>query len=268
MQAVVLIGHGSLRSASGASMIRCAARLRERGIAPLVAPAFLNYSRPTLGESVARLREQGATRIWVQPYFLIAGAYVQHDLPALVGRTAADHPEIPFSVGDALGDHPALIELALARVAAAATALPGPSHHTPPTRGLLLMAHGTPLPEANAPLAHSAAEVARRGGFAHHEVAYLDCNAPDIPGGLAGLVGRGAGQIVALPYFLHLGRHVREDLPRLVSQTAAALPQAVIVQAEHLGYDALLVDALAGRIAAGIDKSEIFSYQRHPLAVA
>jgi sirohydrochlorin cobaltochelatase len=113
------------------------------------------------------------------------------------------------------------------------------------------MAHGTPLPEANAPLASIAAAVARRGGFALHDVAYLDCNAPDIPGGMAGLAARGAAQIVALPYFLHLGRHVRDDLPRLVSQAAAALPQATIVRAQHLDYDPLLVDVLAARIAPG-----------------
>jgi sirohydrochlorin cobaltochelatase len=249
MQAVVLIGHGSLRSASGASMIRCAARLRERGMAPLVAPAFLNYSRPTLAETAARLAEQGVRRVWVQPYFLIAGAYVQQDLPALVRRVAADHPEIEFTVGEALGEHPALVDLALARAQAAA--LPTGSAR----RGLLLMAHGTPLPAANAPLAGIAAVVARRGGFAQHAVAYLDCNAPDIPTGLAEMAAAGAAQIMALPYVLHLGRHVAEDLPRLVAQAEAALPQVRIVQAQHLGYDPLLVDALAARIAAGTENT-------------
>lgn len=256
MQGIVLIGHGSLRSAGGASMIRCAARLRERGLAPWVAPAFLNYSRPTLAETAARLVERGASRIWVQPYFLIAGAYVQQDLPALVRRVAAHHPEIEFTMGETLGDHPALADLALARAQAAL----GPA--APTRRGLLLMAHGTPLPAANAPLAEIAAAVARRGGFAQHAVAYLDCNTPDIPTGLAELAAAGAAQIVALPYFLHMGRHVAEDLPRLVAQTAAALPQVRIVQAQHLGYDPRLVDALAARIAPGVDKTSFHSH--HP----
>lgn len=247
MQGIVLIGHGSLRSASGAAMIRCAARLRERGMAPVVAPAFLNYSRPTLAETVARLCDQGVSRIWVQPYFLIAGAYVQQDLPALVRRVAADHPDIAFTVGEALGAHPALIELAWARVQSA-LAVAQPAANAP--RGLLLMAHGTPLPAANAPLAVIAEQVARRGSFAQHTVAYLDCNAPDIPAGFAALAAAGAAQIVALPYFLHLGRHVAEDLPRLAAQAAAALPQVTIVHAQHLGYDPLLVDALAATIAS------------------
>lgn len=250
MRGIVLIGHGSLRSASGASMIRCAARLRARGAAPVVAAAFLNYSRPTPAETVARLRQQGVTQVWVQPYFLIAGTYVQQDLLGLVARMAADHPEIHFTLGDVLGDHPALIDLAWARVQAALQTLPSARN-----RGLLLMAHGTPLPQANAPLAAVADEVARRGGFAHHSVAFLDCNAPNIPAGLVGLAGQGMAQIVAMPYFLHLGRHVAEDLPRLVAETAATLPDVSIILARHLDYDPLLVDALAARSAAGANRT-------------
>ncbi|HXF63983.1 MAG TPA: sirohydrochlorin chelatase [Caldilineaceae bacterium] len=243
MRAIVLLGHGSLRSASGAAMIRCAARLRARGLAPLVAAAFLNYSRPTLMETAARCRARGATEVLIQPYFLIAGAYVRHDLPALVASVAAHYPGLRFTIGDALGDHAALIRLALHRVQDALDRLPradGP-------RGLLLMAHGTPLPEANAPLYRVLEAVAREASFARRLVGYLDCNEPTIPAALAALAAEGARQIVALPYFLHMGRHVREDLPALIAQAQATLP-AAIVQAHHLDYDPLLVEALAERI--------------------
>ena len=54
MNSVVLIGHGSLHSDSGASMIRLAARLRERGVAPIAEAGFLNFSRPTIAEAVAK----------------------------------------------------------------------------------------------------------------------------------------------------------------------------------------------------------------------
>jgi sirohydrochlorin cobaltochelatase len=245
-QGIVLVGHGSLRSASGASMIRCAARLQARGLAPVVAAAFLNYSRPTLAETVERCRARGLTHLLIQPYFLITGVYVRHDLPALVAGVAAHHPDLLFTVGEALGDHPALVRLAQQRVAAALDGLPP----VPGGRGLLLMAHGTPLPAANAPLYHVLEAVAAQAGCAHRAVGYLDCSQPDIPTALAGLAAAGAGQIVALPYFLHLGRHVREDLPALLAQGRAALPQATIVQAHHLDFDPLLVEALAGRITA------------------
>jgi sirohydrochlorin ferrochelatase len=227
-------------------MIRCAARLRARGLAPVVAAAFLNYSRPTLAETAARCRTRGVTDVLIQPYFLIAGAYVRHDLPALVASVAAQYPDMRFSVGEALGDHPALIRLALQRVQGALDLLPpadGP-------RGLLLMAHGTPLPEANAPLYRVLEALAHEAGFEKQLVGYLDCNEPAIPTALAELAAGGARQIVALPYFLHLGRHVREDLPALLVQAQVALPATTIVAAHHLDYDPLLVEALAERISA------------------
>ena len=245
MRAIVLLGHGSLRSASGASMIRYAARLRARGLAPIVAAAFLNYSRPTLMETAARCLARGATEVLIQPYFLIAGAYVRHDLPALVASVAAHYPDLRFTIGEALGDHPALIRLATRRVQDALALLPaadGP-------RGLLLMAHGTPLPEANAPLYRVLEAVAREAGFERQAVGYLDCNEPTIPAALATLAVEGARQIVALPYFLHMGRHVREDLPALIAQAQTALPAVTIVPAHHLGYHPLLVETLAERIA-------------------
>jgi sirohydrochlorin ferrochelatase len=119
------------------------------------------------------------------------------------------------------------------------------------------MAHGTPLPAANAPLYQVAAQVADQTGIAHHRVGYLDCNQPEIPAALAELAEAGTTQIVALPYFLHLGRHVREDLPARVAQAQAALPQITICSAHHLDYDPLLVDALAERIA------QIWPIRRH-----
>ncbi len=242
--AIILIGHGSLRSASGASMIRIAARLRQQGVAATVEPAFLNYSRPTLADAAAKCAAAGATTIIVQPYFLIAGVYVQNDLAALVAHVAAQHPGLGFAVAPVLGDHPALVALAQRRVAAALDTLPGggPAH-------LLLMAHGTPRPQANAALPRIAARLRDALALDGATVAYLDCNRPDIPTGFAELAAAGAGRIVALPFFLHVGRHVAEDLPAHVAAAQAAHPAIAIAAAHHLDYDPCLAAVVADRVA-------------------
>lgn len=244
--ALILIGHGSLRSASGASMIRIAARLRERGVAPIVEAAFLNYSRPTLAEVVSKVHAAGATMITIQPYFLIAGVYVQNDLHALIAEVGRDFPSVTFRLAPVPGDHPALIDLAQRRVQAVLdasdSALGAPS--------LLLMAHGTPLPDANAPLYTVADTLVKQLGLASSLVSYLDCNTPTIPAAFDQLVADGAQQIVALPYFLHLGRHVAEDLPALVAQAKAKHPNTSLLLAHHLDYDVCLVDAVEGLLPA------------------
>jgi len=247
--AIVLIGHGSLRSASGASMIRIADDLRERGLAAIVEPAFLNYSRPTLAQAVANCADAGATTIIVQPYFLVAGVYVQNDLPALVSRVAAAHPALTFAVAPVLGDHPALVELARRRVEVALDRAPAadPTH-------LLLMAHGTPLAEANAPLMRVAARLRAQLSLNSATVAFLDCGSPTIPTAFADLAAAGREpsgcRIVALPFFLHLGRHVAEDLPARVAAAQTAHPSVIIAAAHHLDYDPCLADAVADRVAA------------------
>ena len=248
--AVILIGHGSLRSASGASMIRIAARLRARNVAPVVEAAFLNYSRPTLAETVAKVAAGGVTSITVQPYFLIAGYYVQHDLAALVRTVHEQFPTLTFQLAPVLGDHAALTNLAQRRVAAAVEAIEGrhsecseesPSASIP---ALLLMAHGTPLPAANVPLYTLADTLAQRLALADARVAYLDCNTPTIPDGIDELVAAGAQRIIAFPYFLHMGRHVAEDLPQLIATAQAKHAATAIHLAHHLDYDLALVDAV------------------------
>jgi len=72
LNSIVPVGRGSLHSDSGALMIRLAARLRERGIAPIAEAGFLNDSRPTLAAAVAKSVSAGATSVNVQPCFLIA----------------------------------------------------------------------------------------------------------------------------------------------------------------------------------------------------
>jgi sirohydrochlorin cobaltochelatase len=248
-EAVILIGHGSLRSASGASMIRIAARLRARGVAPVVEAAFLNYSRPTLAEVVEKVAAMGVTSITLQPYFLIAGVYVQNDLHQLITEVNSLFSALTFQLAPVLGDHPALLDLAQRRVQVALEASDAPLG-LPGAPSLLLMAHGTPLPAANAPLYTIAGTLVSRLALAGAQVGYLDCNTPTIPDAIDQLVAEGARHIVALPYFLHLGRHVAEDLPALIAQAQARHPRAAILLAHHLDHDLSLVDAVQGRLLA------------------
>lgn len=245
--AVIIIGHGSLRSASGASMIRIAARLRAEGITGRsniqVEPAFLNFSRPTLVDALARCAEHGVEQVTIQPYFLIAGSYVRNDLPQVVEQALARFPQMHVEIAPAFGHHPALVDLARQRICEAAPELARAEGW-----GLLLMAHGTPIAVANAPLYATLRDLQETLGIEHGRVAFLDCNAPDIPTGVDQLAQAGAQQLVTLPYFLHMGRHVREDLPGLIAQARAARPRLPIVEARHLDYDLRLVDVIRDRL--------------------
>ncbi len=246
MNACVIVGHGSSRSASGAAMLRLAARLRNRGPVDLAEAGFLNYSRPTMVDAVEKCVDAGATRIIVQPYFLIDGAYVQNDLPALIAEEEARYPDVVFEAAAPFGAHPALVALTLKRVAAVDPAL-GASQ---PASALLLLAHGTTIPPANRAIEEVAAAVGEEADYASVGVAYLDLNQPTILDALDALAADGYDFIVTMPYFLHQGRHVAEDVPALLKEAAARWPDVTFVHAEHLGYDLLLADLIAERIAS------------------
>lgn len=103
MEAIILFSHGSLLCGSGEALKAHAARLRERGLAPLVEVSYLNYSEPSFAEAVARCAAQGASRIVVTPYFLVPGKFVKVDLPEAVRAAQRDFPNIAFVVSEAIG---------------------------------------------------------------------------------------------------------------------------------------------------------------------
>jgi sirohydrochlorin ferrochelatase len=238
--ATVLVGHGSILAASGTAMFRIADHLRTQGVTPIVEAGFLNFSQPTFADAVAQAQTQGADHIIVQPYFLIEGHYVARELPTLVQTVAASHPGLRFILGGVLGSHPALVQLACERLSAIN---PEPNADT----ALLFVAHGTPLADANAPIEQVLNRVAQQAGYGRALIGYLDCNEPSIPAAFAHIAATGVSRIDVLPYFLHLGRHVRTDLPAHFAAARATHPQVDIHIAQHLDYDPLLAQAVAER---------------------
>jgi sirohydrochlorin cobaltochelatase len=103
MNAVVLFAHGSLLCGAGEALKAHAERLRARGIAPIVDIGYLNYSEPRFAEAVAACAAQGATRIVVQPYFLVPGKFVRTDLPAAVAAAQTAFPNLAFVIAEAIG---------------------------------------------------------------------------------------------------------------------------------------------------------------------
>ncbi len=238
MRAIVLIGHGSLKRASGAAMLRVAARMREASAAPLVAAAFLNYSRPSFADVVARCVERGASSIIVVPYFLVPGKFVQVDVPRAVRAAHQTHPSVAFHTAAPLGDHPALARLVRERAAPTGAG------------GLVLVAHGSPDANANAPVFRIAEQVSAAGGYAAVDVAFLGLNDPDIPTAVAQQMAAGVDSVTLVPFMLQLGGHVADDLPEAAAHAQHQHPHTPVRLAPHLGYSPLLALAAAERASA------------------
>ena len=119
---------------------------------------------------------------------------------------------------------------------------------SPPT-AVLLIAHGSRRPEANADLEHLAAALRARGRYARVETAYLELAQPDIAAGGATCAAGGAARVILVPYFLSAGVHVREDLEAARQALARRFPGVEFRLAEPLGRHPLLVEVVAARAA-------------------
>jgi sirohydrochlorin ferrochelatase len=119
-------------------------------------------------------------------------------------------------------------------------------------KAILLIDHGSVREEANHMLACMANLVQHVVGagtlvrFAHMELA-----APSIGEGFAACVRDGASEVVAFPYMLSPGKHSTRDIPRLVSEAAAAHPHVRYSVTPAFGVHEKLAEIVAER--AGVE---------------
>jgi sirohydrochlorin cobaltochelatase len=86
------------------------------------------------------------------------------------------------------------------------------------SQGIIVFAHGSRIESANQAVRAVTAELARRGGFAHVEAAFLELGQPDLEGAVSRLASQGVEAILVIPYFLTLGMHLERDLPRIAQE--------------------------------------------------
>jgi sirohydrochlorin ferrochelatase len=121
---------------------------------------------------------------------------------------------------------------------------------------LLLIAHGSRRPEANADLEHVAGVLRARGEYAFVQSAYLEMCEPGIVAGGEMCVAAGATRVVLLPYFLSAGVHVVEDLSAARDELARRYPEVAFVLAEPLGRHPLLAEVVAERAREAVQRRD------------
>jgi precorrin-8X/cobalt-precorrin-8 methylmutase len=80
--------------------------------------------------------------------------------------------------------------------------------------------------------------------------AALQFNRPTLEEAVEILVGHGAQHIVVMPYFLFSGRHITEDIPRIIENLEHRYPGIQFTVTSTLGADELFTGLVAKRIVA------------------
>ena len=123
---LLIIAHGSRRQASNDEVMALATQLNELELNGVqqVRAGFLELAEPGIAQSIDDCVLHGATQIKVFPYFLAAGRHVTADIPDLVARAAANHPNIDIGLLPHLGKSSGLISLVSQQAMLPTTVLP------------------------------------------------------------------------------------------------------------------------------------------------
>ena len=119
------------------------------------------------------------------------------------------------------------------------------------TSGVILFAHGSRDPLWRLPIDAVAQQMRTRWPNLAVECAFLELTTPDLPTTVEQMMNRGLTHLRIVPMFLGVGRHAREDLPKLVEELATGYPQMqfelVPAIGEHPAMTTLMADIAAGQ---------------------
>lgn len=75
-----------------------------------VALAYLEIMQPDLADAADQLIAAGCRSLRIVPVFLGQGGHVRDDLPAIVAKLTARHPDVAIALVTAVGDHDAVLD--------------------------------------------------------------------------------------------------------------------------------------------------------------
>ena len=115
-------------------------------------------------------------------------------------------------------------------------------------RAVVLFGHGSRDPHWRDPMDALAARLQHRAPAVQVACAFLELQAPDLQGCVEALVTGGVDTVAIVPVFFGVGRHAREDLPRLVDEVRRRHPGLQVLVTPAVGEWDDLLDGLADAI--------------------
>jgi sirohydrochlorin ferrochelatase len=241
---LVAVAHGSAdprASATIGTLMACVAeRAAARGLGVLEArTAFLGHAPPSLRQVMSTI--EPGRRVRVLPLLLTEAYHSKADIPRMLAGVSRDFPRLRVSYGATLGPHPLLLR-ALERRLAETVGAEGAQGLNPARTGVVLAAAGSSDPQANATIAHLAAQWQDRAGWFAVRPAYASAAEPSPATAVSSLLQAGARRVVVATYLLAPGFFA--DRIRTSSLAAGA---AVVSPA--LGASPEVADVLLSRFA-------------------
>src|SRR5687768_7594592 len=111
-RAIIIVDHGSIRSAANEMLEDLAAMLRAE-TSDRVYTAHMELAAPTLEQAFDAAAAGGADFIFVFPYFLAPGRHSREDIPRMCAEAAARHPNLQWHCSGPIGLDRIMVDLIL-----------------------------------------------------------------------------------------------------------------------------------------------------------
>jgi sirohydrochlorin ferrochelatase/(2Fe-2S) ferredoxin len=248
---LLLVGHGSREARANEGFAALVAGYRAHLAATSreleVAHGYVELAEPGLDEALAGLARRHR-RVIVAPLFLFMVGHTKNDIPIALARARQAAPDVEFLGTRELGIHPALVQIAYERAAAALPLdLPLAGKTT-----AVIVGRGSSDPDANAEFYKLARLVAEGRGFGAVVPCFIGITAPLLPAALE-LAARGRPErVVVVPYFLFDGV-LGDKLRAQVAEFSERYPWIHTTVAATLAPDARLHAVLDERIAQALE---------------
>lgn len=135
----------------------------------------------------------------------------------------------------------------------------------PERSALVLLAHGSRDPEWARPFTRLRERLAERLPDAPVELAFVEHMKPDLAAVIASLGSRGVERVTLLPLFMAQGRHLRDELPRMVARACADNPGVLVRTGPAVGEVESILEAIVDWAVAEHERTGAADLG-HPLA--
>lgn len=208
----MIAGHGSTMAFNKGVLEMQADLLRSKGFDDVYV-GFNEFSIPSIRETAEEMVQDGFDRIVVLPFFVASGLHVTRDIPmkhfglprdSTGGRVEICGKDVDVVIEQPFGEDPNLTDILAERIEELRT--PGKD-----TR-VIVMGHGSRLSYNSDVVTLNAKRLEERG-YGKVYVGYNEFNEPKIEDVIPQMIDDGAEEIIALPLFISLGKHLTMDVP-------------------------------------------------------
>ena len=109
-------------------------------------------------------------------------------------------------------------------------------------KAVLLISHGSHSPKTKQEVHAIVEKLKSESKIEIFEYAFLEIESPSIPEGIDRCIQKGADEVVILLNFLNSGKHVDEDIPRIVGEAKQKYPRVKINITRPVGQHEKILD--------------------------